>query len=145
MATPKAAVTVAEIQQFIMHTLSNEGINVSKTGHNTVELVVTNPSADIGYLWSRLVTQFNARITESSIGTGRGTYTMTLPDSVENGSAQEVSTPGRSLVSLVIAVVVALLAVWMAKMGVMFVSNNWHLINADFVKDTIPPPPAAPP
>ena len=138
MATPPP--TVEDIERFVKSSLASEDVTVSKTGHNTIELVVTDPNADLGYAFGQLSTAYGARVTESSLGSGRGTYIATLPETLATGTTavnptlSDTGSKGGSLRS-VVTVLVLLLAVIIARFCYTF---DWQLIVRDMAKDTIP-------
>ena len=139
MATPPP--TVEDIERFVRNSLASEDVTVSKTGRNTVELVVTDPNADLGYAFGQLSTAYGARVTESSLGSGRGTYIASLPETLATGTTavkptlSDTGSRGGSLRSLVVTVLVLLLAVIIARFCYTF---DWQLIVRDMAKDTIP-------
>lgn len=138
MATPPP--TVEDVERFVKASLASEDVTVSKIGHNTVELVVTDPNADLGYAFGQLSAVYGARVTESSLGSGRGTYIASLPETLGTGTNRNALSTTRSsgatLRSVILSVLVLLLAVIIARFCYTF---NWQLIVLDMAKDAIPP------
>lgn len=128
------SVTVSDVELYIKQTFTCDGVAVQGVGNTSIDIIVSNPSANLTYIFSCLENSFGAVVTRN--GKGDGAFKVTLPDKIMDDRAlQSDKTPTQKSYLSILVLASLLLVVLGMVAKVVYV--NWDLLAEDFSKDKI--------